>query len=65
MKKESNIEICLNAHSGCFGDFNRKDTICVKLCALSLRCAIESDQNIRIELLEELVSTDSMFMKMQ
>ena len=65
MKKGSNTGICLDAHSGCFGNFNRKDLICKKLCALSLRCAIESDQNIRIELLEELVSTDSMFMKMQ
>ena len=65
MKKESNNGIYLDAHSGCFGNFNRKDPICKKLCALSLRCAIESDQNIRIELLEELISTDSMFLKVQ
>jgi len=52
-------------HLGCFGNFNIEDNICRKFCALSLRCAIENDQNSRMELLEDLLSTDNMNEKVQ
>ncbi len=65
MKKELNNKIPLDDHLGCFGDFNIEDPICKKFCALSLRCIIERDQNIRMEILEDLVSPDGMFIKTQ
>ena len=65
MKKELNNKISLDDHLGCFGDFNIEDPICKKFCALSLRCIIERDQNIRMEILEDLVSPDGMFIKTQ
>ena len=52
-------------HLGCFGEFTLADPICRKLCALSIRCAIEQDQNARLELLEELISSDDLSTKMQ
>ncbi|MFC1828350.1 hypothetical protein ACFL0O_01925 [Thermodesulfobacteriota bacterium] len=65
MKKEFLDKTSFEDHLGCFGDFNIEDTICKKHCALSLRCAIERDQNTRIELLEDLISSDEMSIKIQ
>lgn len=66
MMKEMPIEdTFLDDHIGCFGRFQIEDPICKSLCALSLRCSIEREQNNRLELLEELVSSDTMFMKIQ
>ena len=64
MKKKPD-ETLLDDHVGCFGNFNNHDPICTRLCALSLRCAIEGDQQTRIEILEDLVSSDVMFLKIQ
>ena len=49
----------------CFGEFNPEKTVCKKLCAFSIRCAIEKDQNVKMEILDDLVSNDMMPMKMQ
>ncbi len=65
MKKELNNKIPLDDHFGSFGDFNIEDPICKKFCVLSLRCIIERDQNVRMEILEDLVSPDGMFIKTQ
>ncbi len=48
-------------HLGCFGDFNIEDRICKHHCVLSLRCAIERDQNDQIEIIEDMILPDSMF----
>ena len=65
MQKELIDLLSLDDHLGCFGGFDLKDPICKKFCALSLRCAIEQEQNARFELLDELVSTDSLYIKIQ
>jgi hypothetical protein len=57
--------LTLDDHVGCFGDFDIDDPICRRFCVLSIRCAIEQDQNARMELLEELVSIDRVMMKIQ
>ena len=44
----------LEHHVGCFGEFNPEDRICRKFCALCIRCAIESDQVTKMEILEDL-----------
>ena len=49
----------------CFGDFNRNNSLCAKLCALRLRCAIEQDQNLRSAILEELVASGDSLGKIQ
>jgi len=41
-------------HLGCFGNFNLKDKICTKHCILSLRCSIDREQKVKLEMLEEL-----------
>lgn len=65
MNKESNKHISFEDYLGCYGSFNLKNSICRKFCALRLRCAIEHDQKVRLELLEELACYENFFMKMQ
>ncbi len=63
MKKELMNKISLDAHLDCFGNFNIKNPICKTFCALSLRCAIDRDKNIKIDLLEDLISSSGIFSK--
>ena len=61
MRKESIDKLFLDDHLGCFGEFNRGDSLCKKLCALNLRCAVEYEKFSRLELLEDLVVSDNIF----
>jgi hypothetical protein len=63
MKKELKKKISTCDHLGCFGNFALSDPICKKYCALSLRCAIESDQKEQMEILEDLVSSNFLSMR--
>ena len=65
MKNEFVDHVFLNSLKGCFGDYNTEDTICTKMCALRLRCTIEHNQNMRMELIEDLVSSDGILLKIQ
>jgi len=60
---EQEMELSFDQYLGCFGRYRKTDLICRQRCALSLRCAIENDQNERFEMLEELVSASSMVIK--
>ena len=55
----------LKEHRCSFGEFNTQDRICRKYCALNLRCAIEQEQNARMEILEDLVTWEEMWSKFQ
>ncbi len=55
----------INDYLDCFGQFNLADTICTRHCALRLRCAIEQDQNTRLEILEDMVAAENMIIKIQ
>ena len=65
MKKELMNKISFDNHLGCFGNFNIENPICKKLCALRLRCAIDRNKNTQMELLEDLISSSEMFIKIQ
>ena len=65
MQKTLMDMLTLDDHLDCFGEFDSNDPICTKRCAINLRCAIESDKKARLELLDDLVETDSLFMKIQ
>ncbi len=58
-EKEQLRHIHLEDHVGCFGRFRLDNLICKKYCAVNVRCAIEQDQNVRLELLEDLIASDS------
>lgn len=49
----------------CIGNYDKSDPLCMKHCALRLRCSIEKDQNLRTELLEELINADGEIEKIQ
>ena len=65
MRKELMRSVLLENYLGCFGRFNINDTVCKKLCALNLRCAIEQEQNARVEILDELISDSGFYLKSQ
>lgn len=45
--------------SDCMGSYTREDPQCAKYCVLRLQCAIEREQNLRMELIEDLVASDN------
>jgi hypothetical protein len=49
----------------CYGDFNLADTVCRKYCALRLRCAIEQQEQMRIEQFEDMMSAEEIQLKLQ
>ena len=65
MKKEPLDPIFMEDYLGCFGEFKVEDEVCKKHCALSLRCAIERDQNERMEILEDLMASEQMPPRLQ
>jgi hypothetical protein len=44
--------------SECFGDYDKNNPLCSNYCALRLRCAIEQDNDMRSELLDELFASE-------
>lgn len=42
----------------CFGGYDKHNPLCSNHCALRLRCAIEQDNTMRSELLEELFASE-------
>jgi hypothetical protein len=65
MNKKLITNRLFDMHLGCFGNFDAEDPICLRLCALNLRCTIEHDQNVRLEMIEDLVSADITIGKIQ
>lgn len=63
MISELEMEFAFDRYLGCFGRYHRNDPVCRKRCALNLRCAIEHEQNERYEILEDLVSSSGMVIK--
>ena len=49
----------------CFGNYHKANPLCAKSCAIRLRCAIEQVQNLRMELMEDLVTVEGAFVKIQ
>lgn len=54
----------LDDQVGCIGDYDAADEVCGK-CALKLRCVIEYHQNVRMEFIEDIVASNSTFIKTQ
>lgn len=65
MKKDSDKVQALDDQIGCIGEFDVSDEICTKYCALSLKCAIEYQKNVRLEFIEDIVTSNSTYIKIQ
>jgi len=50
---------------GCFGDYSSSNQLCSRYCVLRLRCAIAQEQNLRLELLEEVMAAEQMTITIQ
>jgi hypothetical protein len=66
MKKITAQCAAATIHTGCFGNFRFEDAVCRKHCAIRLRCAIERDDKMLLEVVEEMdVGVDEFFIKFQ
>lgn len=65
MKKNALETNDFDDYFGCFGEFSAQDRICVKYCALNLRCAIEAATGSQFDILDELIIDTGMFLKIQ
>jgi len=66
MKKITAQCAAATIHTGCFGNFRFEDAVCRKHCAIRLRCAIERDDKMLLEVVEEMdVGGDEFFLKFQ
>jgi len=66
MKKISAQCVAATIHTGCYGNFRFEDAVCRKHCAIRIRCAIERDEKMLLEVVEEMdVGVDEFFMKFQ
>lgn len=65
MLYDLDTEALLNDRLDCMGEFNRDDDICRSHCALRLRCAIEHSKKTRLELIEDIMASNSEFTKIQ
>ncbi len=54
----------LDRYVDCFGEFNAEDPVCKRVCALRLRCAVDSTQKDRISLIDELFNSDELVVKL-
>lgn len=43
----------LDGRLNCFGDFDKKDFVCLNKCALSINCAIAKNKFLNFQLLED------------
>ena len=65
MKKKLKIKALFWNHLGCFGEFQKEDPICMHYCALNIRCIIEQDQKTRIEIIEDMETSENLQVKIQ
>ena len=65
MNPHAHTDQALDHFLECFGSFDADDKVCLNNCALNLRCAIAKDEHMRMELLEDLISSDGVALKMQ
>ena len=65
MKKELKIKALFWNHLDCFGEFQKEDPICRRYCALNIRCIIEQDQKTRMEIIEDMVTSENLLIKIQ
>ena len=50
---------------GCFGHFQSEDRICRNHCAVRIRCAIERDQKIYLEVCAEMEGSEDQLLRFQ
>ena len=65
MKKPNSKSARLDQYLGCFGSISLEDKVCRRFCVISLRCAIEKDQNERMDMMDEMAYPDDLTIRMQ
>jgi hypothetical protein len=58
MKRTATVLKELVQRLNCFGEFDVEDLVCKKMCGLRLRCAVDSEEKSRMEVLDDLFHAD-------
>ena len=58
MKSESKVNSVRRESLACLGEFNRENAVCRKYCGANLRCIIESERSVQLEIVEDLLTED-------
>jgi hypothetical protein len=58
MKTEFKVQSGWRDGVACLGEFNGENAICRKYCGANLRCIIESDRSVQLEIVEDLLAED-------
>ena len=48
----------------CFGEFNKKNRLCLNYCSISIRCCILQNKNPKIDILEKLLINNQYAIKL-
>jgi hypothetical protein len=64
-KKVTVRRISTTLRLGCFGHFRSEDRVCRTHCAIRIRCAIERDQKIVMEVMSEMDAGEDLPVKLQ
>ena len=54
-----------DVHLNCFGELRPLDEVCREHCVLCIRCLIEKNQNIQMEVFEEMMVAEFMSLRVQ
>lgn len=66
MKEKVNVRrTSTTLRLGCFGHFRSEDRVCRNHCAIRIRCAIERDQKLVLEVMSEMGETEDLPLKLQ
>ncbi len=52
-------------YTGCFGRFRPEDRICRNHCAICIRCAIETEHDARMAMLEDYFEEEDILLNIQ
>jgi hypothetical protein len=58
MKTESKVQSGWRDSVACLGEFNGDNAICRKYCGANLRCIIESNRSVQLEIVDDLLTED-------
>lgn len=65
LELELEVEISFNDYLGCTEEFDIKSSICTKHCSISMRCIIENNRSMQLELMDELMLFNDKLIRIQ
>ncbi|MFO7751293.1 MAG: hypothetical protein R6V54_14485 [Desulfobacteraceae bacterium] len=58
LNRESTLKADAMDDLDCFGEFDKHDRICSRHCGVSIRCAIETNENPKVDILDHIMEME-------